>query len=356
MTSSRRARRRRRQFRTARRACREPRLEAWQLAVSAYTEAFRQATAISWTVNYIKGRYSSLFQGAAMSSLGGYDDRFAEHDEETLALGSLTGIRYWSMSAPFRDDTGQPMVQLRGARGRWLPGENTAVCLSAGGFGQHQEEQVPTRGCGCGFWAYWAPDPYGGTSYVTDPSVTGMIRGWGRYRAGTKGFRCAKAKLLAVCVQPGFRSEQWRVAAEEALAATYQVPVYSSIETMLKAFPPSRAPKEESREYNAGWTFPGGATYTVTVGPGGGGSVSGGGYTSGGTVYYTPAAHTVQCPCGTNWALAAGAYLTCQCGAKWTWNGLAPAMYTPPATPADVLKQLEQKKNGLITWSVTWEE
>lgn len=313
----------------ARLARTEPRLDAWQAQALACMAAFRQMasslTHSTFMLNYITRLLSGKGAQAAMSvSFSSYDDRFSEKDEGDLALGSLVGIRYWSVGyGPFHDDLGQPAIELRGARGRWLPGENTAECLSGM---RHPPEMVPVRqGCGCGFWAYWAEDPAKGTSYVQSPDVAGMVEGWGRYRAGTRGFRCAKAKLLAVCVQPGQMGEPWRVACEQALAVVYGVPVYSSVATMMKAFPPSRSPVPEPRpdlRYHHG------------------GLVSGAGYTSG----WNPAHTLVTCPCGIRYGLAPGSGLACRCGMTWYWDGLtAPVMTRGPA-PADVLKALEQKK------------
>src|SRR5215475_480527 len=199
----------------------EPRyswLEVAGLLARQAGASFSQVAAqLSWVSKYLQMRYGTV---AAMS----YDDRFAEHDGTALALGSVRGIRYWSVSMPFHASDGSLAIQLTGARRPWAPGVNVAVCS---GSQKHSEQLIPVRTCGCGFWAYWAEDWGKGASYVTDPAVAGVIEGWGRYRAGTRGFRCLKAKILALCVQETGRGEDWRVACEEALAARYQVPVYS---------------------------------------------------------------------------------------------------------------------------------
>lgn len=258
-----------------------------------------------------------------------YDDRFAGHDQDALALGSVVGIRYWSLTAPFHGDDGALAVQLDGARGRWVPGVNEAECR---GSMRHPPQMIPVQnGCGCGFWAYWAEDPGGGHAYVRSPDVAGMIEGWGRYVAGTKGFRCAKAKILALCVQthPGY-SEEWRVTAEQALAAVYQVPVYSSVTTMLKAFPPSRSPAPPP--------FPGGLVAS-------GGGYSAGGYSAGGYLSHVSTT-VVLCLCGQRWGMSPGASITCMCGRSWSWNGLTGPVTTSPQRAADALKSLEQKKDS----------
>lgn len=351
MTSSRRARRRRRQARQARLARRAPALD-WLAVTRYYAEAIRQMalsfSSITQCFSHITAKYGKGTV-AAMPSWGGYDDRFAEHDDASLALGSVTGIRYWSVgTGPFHDDTGQPVVQLKGARALWRPGENAAVC---NGPERHPAGQIPVRRCGCGFWAYWAEDPHRGGSYVTSPDVAGMVQGWGRYRAGTRGFRCAKAKLLAVCVQNHVMGEYWRVACEHALTAMYQVPVYSSVATMMKAFPPSRSPVPEPDPLSGGgfqlYTHRGGGSAFATGGnvtAAGGGSVSASGYSRGGWLP-PPQTYVVACLCGVNYGLNPGTGIQCRCGTGWFWDGLTvPAMIKGPS-PAEALKKLEQKKD-----------
>lgn len=92
----------------------------------------------------------------------------------------------------------------------------------------------------CGFWAYWEPPP-ASVAGVQYPDVVGVIEGWGGYRQGSKGFRCSRARLLGLCVLEYGRGEGWRVGAEAVLEHIYGVPVYSTIETLLKAHPTSRA-------------------------------------------------------------------------------------------------------------------
>lgn len=52
--------------------------------------------------------------------------------------------------------------------------------------------------CGCGFWAYYGEgldSPYAGQN-----RIAGVIEGYGRTTLGTKGFRCEKAKIVALMV------------------------------------------------------------------------------------------------------------------------------------------------------------
>lgn len=102
-------------------------------------------------------------------------------DSLGFAVGSVTGLRWWDLT-----DDGL----LRGTWGNWHPGENIAVCKNSAGH------DVPDDDCGCGFWAYWLPAL---TSEVGgNRPVLGIIEGYGTTLIGEQGFRCAKARLIAL--------------------------------------------------------------------------------------------------------------------------------------------------------------
>lgn len=149
-------------------------------------------------------------------------------DDFEFAAGSIKGMRTWRA-----DDQGRlrgvthPMV--------WLPGENVSTCRIGGGgrytpcpkartgdgwyvtFGRPTcEDPVCTpRGhyaapsedkrhhfdpeCECGFWAYDEDH------YTNHGDVCGVIEGYGRTTIGTKGFRCEKARIVALCREAGDR-------------------------------------------------------------------------------------------------------------------------------------------------------
>lgn len=131
-----------------------------------------------------------------MSGLPGFDGR-----EPDLAIGSVTGVRWWNLRMPDGPD-GLPELSLAGMYASladlWEPGENTARCARwARWCSEGQEHQVPDEECGCGFWAYWdapdAPNPHG-----FSVPILGVIEGWGRTLIGDRGFRCARARIAAL--------------------------------------------------------------------------------------------------------------------------------------------------------------
>jgi hypothetical protein len=143
-----------------------------------------------------------------MSKFNGSDYEFA--------AGAIKGLRSWKA-----DDQGR----LRGVThpAIWLPGENIADCKQNGGhyepcpaverdvwmysFGSTCDDPTCTSNghfvaatethsfdasCECGFWAY---DEYG---FKPHGDVVGIIEGYGKTTIGTKGFRCEKARIVAL--------------------------------------------------------------------------------------------------------------------------------------------------------------
>jgi hypothetical protein len=107
-----------------------------------------------------------------------------------LAVGTVTGLRWWDLS---EDD------RLHGSRGPWDPGENIAVCLRYGNWRNvpHQAaHEAPDEDCDCGFWGYWQRNaaPEVGGSHP----VLGVVEGYGTTLIGDLGFRCAKARIVAL--------------------------------------------------------------------------------------------------------------------------------------------------------------
>jgi hypothetical protein len=95
---------------------------------------------------------------------------------------------------------GNPLVGLRAFRVNehahltgvfheqiWTPGENLADCY----LNWHQGIALK---CTCGFYAY----TNGKNSYAAIGTVAGIIEGYGRMVIGTDGFRCEKARLVAL--------------------------------------------------------------------------------------------------------------------------------------------------------------
>jgi hypothetical protein len=158
---------------------------------------------------------------------------YSEAGEAALAAGSVRGYRWWGLT---------PGGTLLGMHAPWEPGENTARCLIRDfeSAAVHPDSGVPAKGCHCGFYAWWTVQPRYATGSLLP--VLGVIEGYGRVRTGTKGFRCAKARILALA--PLTALEYGRVRPDvEAMARRYlrSRVVYGDAEAMLAEFPPDPA-------------------------------------------------------------------------------------------------------------------
>jgi hypothetical protein len=182
-----------------------------------------------------------------------------------LAIGSVVGARSWRHRI---DPTGHQ--SLTGMQSySWSPGENTAVCLVRRGIPGHPSDAdgqplpVPAEGCTCGFYAYWSAS----VSRHLSSSATwvgGIVEGYGLTLIGKAGFRCEKARIVALCVEPplsrggpefvpSWRGPRTPMPADQAMDAiraylartallgqAFGVPVYSLEETMLENHPTTR--------------------------------------------------------------------------------------------------------------------
>jgi hypothetical protein len=119
-----------------------------------------------------------------------------------FAAGSVHGYRWWCLDVPelrrnpltADDNWDSPGSKvLRGQHGgSWSAGENTARCAYF-----PDEHTLIEESCGCGFWAYWAPPeiPHFRSNQLW---LLGVVQGYGRTFTGTEGFRCQKARIVAL--------------------------------------------------------------------------------------------------------------------------------------------------------------
>lgn len=206
---------------------------------------------------------------------------FDGNDEIDFAVGSVTGVRVWKM------DTAN--CGLEGQNGfRWADGENAAEC-------SYGCQSTPGEACGCGFWAYWDL----GAALVFKPAewaVAGVVEGYGRTMIGDRGFRSARARIVALCLMfdiytkpetgdDGFYDvlDQQRHPDELALKAEIEhalslaypsVQIRTSAKTMLAIHPttkdylPEREPEAEALHDSGfrNWLGGAGPSAPLTVG------------------------------------------------------------------------------------------
>ena len=206
-------------------------------------------------------------------------DGFSSREFEPAA-GVVTGVRWWGLPAPDLTrnpadaERHWPRSWLHGARAGWPAGTDEAVCLQ--GF----THPVPEDDCGDGFWAYWTVQPY---SMGSSLPVLGVIEGSGRVLIGELGFRCQRARIVALHLdslvpanppawqyrylsgglymveelpapEPLFSPpwlDAWRAVISDRLGQLYpDAKVYENRDTLLRMHPPDAPPPppEPARE------------------------------------------------------------------------------------------------------------
>lgn len=165
-----------------------------------------------------------------------------------FAPGVLRGARSWRVIGLNDLDM---VGSLSGMfyRQVWKVGENHALCLKTQGAGitmlpphllpplnDQIKYDTPERGhlpyCRCGFYAYYdgSNDYYQGDGRF-DGLVTGMIEGYGEVLIGQRGFRCTKARIVALMIDP-------KVPAHDYVLEKYPgIPVFHDFAMMERAFP-----------------------------------------------------------------------------------------------------------------------
>lgn len=143
--------------------------------------------------------------------------QFAGKDQEDwpFAVGEVTGVRAWRLC-----DHGCLHPLHVSQTPPWTPGVNTATCVRtfnpsfAAVFGREMKRhRAPDETCACGFYAYFAAGQPSGEmammmGIVDEPGrglAFGTIRGWGHTVVGTQGFRCEKAEITSLFIDPDTR-------------------------------------------------------------------------------------------------------------------------------------------------------
>jgi hypothetical protein len=112
-----------------------------------------------------------------------------------FAEGVVTGMRNWHL-----DDLNR-LTGMVYKQSVWTPGENHAVCnkkrygyTTPGTLEPVNPDPHDMLNCQHGFYAYYD----GSRDYHEKGDITGIIEGYGETVIGTKGFRCMKARIIAL--------------------------------------------------------------------------------------------------------------------------------------------------------------
>lgn len=148
----------------------------------------------------------------------------SDFGDRPFVAGSLIGIR------SFRAKAGWLCSPLH-TSDPWPAGENVAEC-GPGPFSLRfladAEHQVAGMNCSCGFYAYFDLDH---NPYHSRSNILGLIEGYGVATVGSRGFRCEKARLVAIVLEPG-------VYPDDTVWANYpEVPSFRTVEAAVAEFP-----------------------------------------------------------------------------------------------------------------------
>jgi len=185
------------------------------------------------------------------------DPQRAKFAQFGFAIGTVRGYRAWRV-VDDDDDSGR----LRGIHHQqiWKPGENVAECRRAtyniktyGSLrwppleilrdadgepiwsedGNAFPGEGHLRGCQCGFYAYFeGSNDYHAPVWHTDGyhgPVGGMVEGYGQTLIGSRGFRCSKARIVALLFVPDIPA-----GVRDAIEELYRMPVFESFDRMVK--------------------------------------------------------------------------------------------------------------------------
>lgn len=165
-----------------------------------------------------------------------------------MAVGSLYGYRLFKV-----DEIGRLRPPRHATGYIWCPGENVARCEPVtpyslfgttgyllGGYSsntnaqttQRPRHEAPAVGCHCGFYARTFYDvELIEEAWEEAEKVVGVVEGYGRAEIGTKGFRCAKAKVRGLWI-PGRK----RRLTERTVELYPDIDVWGSKDAMFHAY------------------------------------------------------------------------------------------------------------------------
>jgi hypothetical protein len=165
-----------------------------------------------------------------------------EFSGPAFAEGVVRGARSWNVDKLGRL-TGVTFKQV------WRPGENTAECRAREddfayrvstllSYGRQVEVDLTPKAreahsmvsCKCGFYGYYE----GSNDYHSTDRVSGVVEGFGESIIGTRGFRVAKARIVALQIPRGFPDHLAKLVRRNYA----EIPFFDSFEVMVGEFTP----------------------------------------------------------------------------------------------------------------------
>lgn len=184
---------------------------------------------------YYKGLFAARAERqnkpqATTSGMKGFSEEITPTDWD-FAMGVIKGFRKWSIKPD--EDVLQGSYNKDFLSHEMLPdGRRVGTCHQSGS--KHPPEEVPAdTGCGCGWWAYWAPEEahkHGGGGGVGSINVTIAVEGSGRVVIGQKGFRSQYVRVSGIAPEsPDADLDAMRAFSRKHLL---DAPVYGTVEAL----------------------------------------------------------------------------------------------------------------------------
>jgi len=162
-----------------------------------------------------------------------------EFDSRGFHLGVFRGVRSFQM-----DEDGWLTGMVY--RQRWTNEVNEAECRRSTTWVHGYVKGIPTTipaetlppehgmsVCRHGFYAYGDES----RDYHQTGFVSGVIYGWGKeVMIGTRGFRCMRARIAALCMSEVKLAQRSRV--ELVHERYFNIPFYDTFEAMVADYPP----------------------------------------------------------------------------------------------------------------------
>lgn len=178
-----------------------------------------------------------------------------------FAMGTAVGVRSWDV-----DKYGRLVSPTY--KTVWTPNELVAECrVDRDSVGRLYvawgTDPIPTEpeqpehkqsSCSCGFYAYYE----GYNEYARDDRITGVIEGYGETQIGTRGFKSAKARVVALHV-PTNESDGRQIGQTrfDRVRTNYgaRIPIFDNYAEMAAEFPTTQPEDYPTPETDADfWT------------------------------------------------------------------------------------------------------
>lgn len=156
---------------------------------------------------------------------------FNEFDATKFVAGTLFGVRNFNWW-PNKKHSKGPYLYSPSYDYQWESGENEADCRC---WSADHSYSPAAKDHQCGFYAYTDND----RMMFHEKNAVGVIEAWGTITVGTRGFRAAKAKIVALAIK------DWTLNDWFMLEKNYpDIELFDDKDSILEKYPLSKPPEK----------------------------------------------------------------------------------------------------------------